>query len=202
MRIKSKYKIARRFGADLFEKTQTQKFAVRAARKARSVKRPHGKSDYGKAMFEKQKVRFTYGINERQFSKYAKTSITKKKVKPEESLYRKLEMRLDNVVYKLGLGATRLSSRQIICHGHISLNGKRVSIPSFHVSAGDSISPIARSINTDIFSKVEERSKNFNIPRWLSFDPAKLTGKVISLPEWIPSETNFDLSAILDFYRR
>jgi small subunit ribosomal protein S4 len=105
MKTGPKYKIAKRLGASVFEKTQTQKFALSAERKAKTSKkgRPRGASEYGKQLLEKQKVRVTYGISERQFSKYVAQAVASKGINPAEKLHQILELRLDSVIYRLGL---------------------------------------------------------------------------------------------------
>ena len=134
-----KYKIARRLGANIFEKTQTAKFAMRAERKGgKGPYRPKG--EYAIAMLEKQKVRYTYGIMERQFKKYVKEAVAKKGVNTVQALFERLETRLDNVVYRLGIAPTRAAARQMVCHGHILVNGKRTNVPSQTVFVKDIIS--------------------------------------------------------------
>lgn len=203
MKIKSKYKIARRLGPGVFEKTQTQKFALRSESGKKTFKKGgRGLSEFGKALLEKQKARFTYVVNERQFKKYAEVAISKHDKKPEDSLFQGLELRLDNVVYRLGLASTRLAARQIVGHGHISINKKRVTVPSYKVSIGEIISVTPRSNSSKLFSSVAERLKEYNVPSWLYFDVSKMEGKAISLPKLSPTELHFDISTILDFYRR
>ncbi len=200
MQIKSKYKIARRLGPAIFEKTQTQKFAARMSRKGKKFEGMV--TDFGKALLEKQKARFTYLMNERQFKKYAEKAIAEKSKKPEESLIEALETRLDNVVYRLGLAPTRLASRQMVSHGHIAVNGKRVDVPSFTASIGDLVTVVASSKGKKIFSNIAEKSKEANVPNWLNFDVSKMEGKVLSLPRFSPTELAFDIFTILEFYRR
>lgn len=200
MLIKSKYKIARRLGPGVFEKTQTQKYAARAG--GRRFEGGRGFTDFGKALLEKQKARYTYLINERQFKNYADAAIAGRGKKPEESLFSSLEMRLDNVVYRLGLVKTRLAARQAVSHGHIAVSGKRVTIRSYRVSTGEIISVMARSQKSKLFGDVAERAKEYSVPNWLTFDPSKLEGKVMSKPSFSPAEQTFDVATILDFYKR
>src|SRR3954468_519236 len=122
MKLGPKYKIARRLGAPIFEKTQTQKFALSLARKEKSTKRrPKPKSEFGTQLNEKQKARFTYGISEKQFANYVKQSLNGSE--PVQKLFAKLERRLDNVIYRAGLASTRAQARQIAAHGHSTVNG-------------------------------------------------------------------------------
>ena len=108
-----RYKIAKRLGASVFEKAQTQKFALSAERSAKNKKRSRNRqSEYGKQMLEKQKVRITYGLPERQFRNYVHKALAAHNVKPTERLHEMLELRLDNVVWRLGLTSTRRAARQ------------------------------------------------------------------------------------------
>lgn len=201
MKIKSKYKIARRLGPAVFEKTQTQKFAARSEKKTKG-RRGGMMTEFGKAILEKQKARFTYVINERQFKKYASNAISEHKKKPDDSLYQSLETRLDNTVYRLGLAATRLSARQIVGHGHIAVNGKRVTVPSYRVAIGEIISVMPRSRQSKLFSDIVEKAKEYRVPEWLLFDAVKMEGRAVSLPKFSPAELHFDIAMILDFYKR
>ncbi|OGD68949.1 30S ribosomal protein S4 [Candidatus Campbellbacteria bacterium RIFCSPLOWO2_02_FULL_35_11] len=199
-RIK-KYKIGRRLGTGVFEKCQTQKFilseqkrtTVRKGRKSQS-------SDYGMQLLEKQKVRFTYGLKERQLQKYIEKALSKKG-NNLESLYGGIESRLDNVVYRLGLAETRAKARQVVSHGHITINGKRLNIPSYNVNNGEIIGIKAQSQNKGLFENFEERQKGVTVPNWLSFDIKKKEGKIVGVPKIGTGET-FDLRAVFEFYRR
>ena len=110
LQIKSKYKIAKRLGAGIFEQTQTQKFALAEARKKDTKKRGRGGSDYGKQLLEKQRIRFTYGLSEKQLSNYAAEAFKEKE--PSVELNKSLEMRADSVVYRAGLAPTRRRSEE------------------------------------------------------------------------------------------
>ncbi len=141
MKKVKKYKIGRRLGAGVFEKCQTAKFVASEARHAKSSKnkKPKMLSGYALQFVEKQKVRFMYGVSEKQLSNYIKESVSKKGSQANEVLFELLETRLDNVVYRLGLAHTRRLSRQMTSHGHIIVNGKRTTIPSLRVKVGDVI---------------------------------------------------------------
>src|SRR6185312_9992594 len=123
MKIGPKYKIAKRLGASVFEKTQGQKFAIAQERTARNKPRGRGATEYGKQLLEKQKVRITYGISERQFGNYVAEAMATHGANPAELLHRLLELRLDNVIYRLGLAPTRRAARQMVSHGHITVDG-------------------------------------------------------------------------------
>jgi small subunit ribosomal protein S4 len=205
MKIGPRYKIARRLGAAIYDKTQTAKFATRQAKKSQSGKgkgKSFAKSEFGIQMLEKQKARFTYGMNERQFAKYVKNSLAQKKTKPEEILFEMLESRLDNVVYRLGLANSRAFGRQLVSHGHITVNSKKVTIPSYNVSPQDKVAIRGGSLNRKPFENIGEKIKNANIPTWLSFNVEKKEAEIHSLPKYAPGQTIFDISAILEFYKR
>ncbi len=201
--IKSKYKIARKLGPQVFDKTQTQKYALRAARRKpvmRKNSRP--KTDFGLQLLEKQKAKMTYGLRERQFATYIKTISEKKVPNTSEKLMELLERRLDNVVYRLGLTNSRQFSRQVVSHGHIRVNGQRVTIPSFQVSIGDKITIKEGSLQRPIFATLEEKLKSYNFPSWLNYDPAKKTFIIQGMPKIAPTEVAFNIPAIFQYYNR
>lgn len=202
MKFGPKYKIARRLGAGVFDKTQSQKFALREKSGKDFSKKPRAKSGFALQLLEKQKAKVTYGIDERKFKNYVTSILSKRGENNEESLTKKLEMRLDNTVYRLGLAKTRQFARQMVNHGHINVNGKRNSIPSFQVSVGDIITVRERSANKKLFIDFEERMKTYNCPSWLSFDKTKKEGKVQGLPKLTGAEVGFDVSSIYEFYSR
>jgi len=203
MLIKSKYKVARRVGAPIFEKTQTQKFALRESRRGQRVrKHPSQKTDYGLQMLEKQKARYTYLMSERQFSNYVEKAIAMKDTKSTDALFALLETRLDNVVYRMGLASTRLFAKQMVNHGHITVNGKRVDIPSYAVSLNDKIGIVSGSMKKKLFVGLDEKLKTFTTPAWIKFDPTKKEGTIQGSPKADAMPLLFDLNAILEFYSR
>ena len=197
-----KYKIARRLGAPIFEKTQTQKYALHLERRGKTRGFSKPKSEYGLQMNEKQKARFTYGLTEKQFSNYVKEALSKKSENASQAIFQFLEQRLDNVIYRLGLSSTRLGARQIVSHGHITVNGKKVDIPSIRVSVGDKISIRESSAAKPLFASVDERMKNLTTPSWIQWDNAKKTGVITGQPVLVSSENMFDLNAVIEFYSR
>lgn len=197
-----KYKIARRLGAGVFDKTSTPKFAASLAKKAKSKSRPKPKSDFGIQMLEKQKARFSYGMGERQFSRWAKNSLEQKKAKPDERFYELLETRLDNVIYRLGLANSRRFARQLVSHGHILVNDKKVTIPSYNVVINDKIAIRVASQTKKPFEKTADKLKEANIPSWLKVDHDKKEARVQGTPKYAPGDAIFDISAILEFYKR
>lgn len=203
MKIGPKYKIARRLGAPVFEKTQTQKFRVKSeAVNPKGKKGGKTRSSYGLQLIEKQKARFTYGITAKQFGNYIKEVIDSKTTHGPEELYKKLETRLDNVVYRLGLANTRRFARQLVSHGHITVNGVKNTVASTRIYEGDAIAVREGSKNTKAFADVAERSKNATIQSWLTFDADKLAGKVTKLPTLVGQDVLFDLGQVLEFAKR
>lgn len=203
MKIGPKYKIAKRLGAPIFEKTQTAKFALSAARKGavKSGKRPGQASDFKRQLIEKQKLRFTYGITEKQLRRYVDESIAKSH-QPMTLLMERLESRLDNVVYRLGLAKTRRFARQIVSHGHITVGGKRYTVPSHEVRVGDVIGVREGSKQSGIFAPLSETYDNVGVPAWLAFDIKKLQGDVKSVPISQSTERLFDVEQVLEYYSR
>ncbi|HEU5114630.1 MAG TPA: 30S ribosomal protein S4 [Candidatus Paceibacterota bacterium] len=196
-----KYKIARRLGASIFEKTQTQKFALRQERKGgKGPYRPKG--EFATAMLEKQKVRYTYGVLERQFKRYVKESVAKKGVNTVQALYERLEMRLDNVAYRLGWAPTRLAARQMVAHGHIFVNGKRTNSPSLTVAIGDKVSIRPGSLKKPLFKDIDDKTKKISTPSWLSYDADKKTAEITGTPKHNPTELLFNLGQVIEFYSR
>jgi len=200
-KIGPKYKIARRLGAGVFEKTQTQKFALSQARRGKKEGGRGPKSDFGVQMLEKQKARFSYALTERQFSKYVKQALAKKGSNAE-LLYGQLESRLDNVALRGGFGHTRLLARQIVSHGHLLVNGKRVNIPSYQVRVGDKIELRPGSVKKPQFAGIEEKLKNTKAPSWLAVDAEKKVITVQGAPKLNTEELIFDMSQVLEFYSR
>ena len=201
MKIKQ-YKTARRLGARIFSKTQSPKFVLARSR-AIGKKRPSALSEYGLQLLEKQKARYSYNLNERQFSKYAKMAISKKGVNPAEFLYKNLESRLDNIVYRLGLAKTRPYARQMVSHGHIMVNGRRVTIPSMSLRSGDAVSIRPGSKNKRMFESMAERLKDHAAPSWLTLDRDKIHGVVSGAPSLQEmSDGIFSLASVVEFYSR
>ncbi len=156
-------------------------------------------SEYGIQLQEKQKVRILYGLNEKQFRKTFDKASHMKGIAGENLLIL-LESRLDNIVYRLGLARTRRSARQIVNHGHILVNGKKVNIPSYTTKPGDIISVKETSMNHPaILDAIEQ---NTSVPAFVEMDQKKLTGKYVRIPD--RSELNADINEqlIVEFYNR
>lgn len=139
------------------------------------------KSEYGMQLTEKQKVKFVYGILEKQFRMYYEKA-ERMNGNTGELLLSLIERRLDNVVYRLGFAATRREARQLVNHGHYTVNGKRVNIPSYLVSVGDVIAVSEKSAANNRFKKLKEDDKFIAAPKWLDRDKNTLQGKVLALP--------------------
>lgn len=201
MKIGPKYKLARRLGAPIFEKTQGPKYQLSLARKEKSGRVPmRPKSEFGKQLIEKQKARFTYGITESQFSRYAKGAL--KAELPTQKLFQELETRLDNILYRSGFAKTRLQARQMAAHGHSTVNGRRVTIPSMKLREGDVVGVREGSRASALFADAAERIKSGAVPAWLQVDESKLEAKVTGKPVYDAGSTVFDLSSVLEFYSR
>jgi small subunit ribosomal protein S4 len=200
MKIGPKFKIARRLGAPIFPKTQTQKFKAASEKKTRGRQKPA--TNFGIQLLEKQKARFTYGVSEKQFSKYVKNIIDAKGANPHEKLFEVLETRLDNLVYRLGIAPSRASARQIVSHGHIRVNGKRMNIPSYQVYKNDVITIREGSLNKPIFSDLSEKIKDRELPAWIGKEGKDLKWIVINIPTYQGTDLLFDLNAVIQFYKR
>ena len=144
-------------------------------------KRRTKKSEYGTQLTEKQKVKFVYGILEKQFRMYYEKA-ERMNGNTSDILLNLVERRLDNVVYRLGFASTRREARQLVNHGHYTGNGKSVNIPSYLVEVGDVIAVSEKSSSNNRFKKMKEDDAFVAAPKWLDRDKNTLTGKVIALP--------------------
>ena len=139
------------------------------------------KSEYALQLTEKQKVKFVYGILEKQFHMYYEKA-ERMNGNTGENLLSLIERRLDNVVYRLGFASTRREARQLVNHGHYTVNGKRVNIPSYLVSAGDVVAVCEKSVSNNRFKKLKEDDAFVAAPKWLERDKNNLQGKVVAMP--------------------
>lgn len=202
MKIGPKFKIAKRLGAPIFAKTQSSKFELSQARAGRMRKgRPGQMSDYKRQLLEKQKMRYTYGISEKQLRRYVDEAVEKSH-QPIAILMTRLESRLDNVVYRLGLAKTRQMARQMVSHGHVMVNGRRLTVPSHKVKENDIITVRDGSRASVMFETLTDTHEGAAVPAWLSFDLKKLTGTVQSTPVYNPAESLFDPALVLQYYSR
>jgi small subunit ribosomal protein S4 len=200
---KAKYKICRRLGPGVYEKCQTQKFVQSEAKKAGGKKkggRPKALSDYGRQLIEKQKVRLSYGLSEKQLGNYVEKATHTKGTPVTDKLNEMLETRLDNVVYRLGFAGTRRFARQLVSHGHFTVNGTKTTIPSYHVRVGDIVSVREGSRKSPIFGDFDKKVKNYQWPNWLKLTPEQLQAEVTGLPK--NEEQFLQLDSVLEFYSR
>ncbi len=157
-------------------------------------------SDRGIQLREKQKVRHSYGVLERQFRKYFDEAERRPGI-TGENLLRVLETRLDNVVYRLGFADSRRQARQLVRHGHITLNGRKTDIPSCLVRVGDEIGWVEGSTRKEPYKRFVATIERRTTPKWLSLDE-NMSGRVISLPERSDIDIRFDEKAIVEYYSR
>ena len=198
---KPKFKICRRLGPGVYDKCQTSKFTIATGKGSLlGARRPKALSEYGTQLVEKQKIRFSYGISERQLSNYVKKASHVKGAGTTEKFYEELESRLDNAIYRMGLGSSRRATRQMVSHGHFIVNDKKVTIPSYELKLGDIIKIREGSRAKKIFNNIAEKLKDYNFPAWISFDLEKMEGKVLAKPK--NTESFLDLNAVLEFYSR
>jgi len=162
---------------------------------------PKKYSDYGVQLREKQKIRKSYGIYERQFQNYFYKAAKQKGI-TGKNLLRLLELRLDNVVYVMGLARSRAQARQFVLHGHITVNNKKVDVPSYSVKVGDVIAVKEKSKKSPIFSLIKESVPLFENKNWLQVDKDNLSGKVLSLPEEQDLQFNFREQLVVEHYSR
>ncbi|MBT4384766.1 30S ribosomal protein S4 [Candidatus Peregrinibacteria bacterium] len=199
----AKGRLVRRFGVNIFGSDKFDKLLN---------KRPHGPgmhgntrrrgkdSEYKKQLLEKQKLRFMYGITERQLRNYYKKAASSKET-TGSALLKLLERRLDNAVYRAGLAKTRSQARQMVNHGLFLLNGRRVSIPSIQIRPGDVFEVRTKSSSSPLFTDVKE-NKEFDHARWLKSDQKALKAEISELP----GEDDFDkliaTHLIIEFYSK
>ncbi len=196
-----KYKICKRLGGAVFEKCQTQKFSLSEARAGkRKLKHGGQASDYKRQLLEKQKMRLSYGLSEKQLSRYIEEAGHAEN--PVTALFARLETRLDNVVYRLGLAKTRRLARQMVSHGHILVNGRRTTIPSHRIRMNDTITIREGSKQSPLFLNLTERVELAAIPVWLRADLTKGEGTMISQPTFVSTEAIFDPDQVFEYYSR
>lgn len=203
MLIGPKYKICKRLGASVFEKCQTQKFQVAEARAPRrSRPKRGGGGDYGAQLLEKQKARFTYGISESQFSRYVHEAMEKRGASSAQSLLARLEARLDNVIFRAGFVKTRRAARQLVSHGHVTVNGRRMTIPSHAVSVGDTVAIRTESRQSPLFANRAEAMLEQKTPSWMQMEEGGMAVKIAAAPSVAETEAPFSAPVIIQFYSR
>lgn len=201
MIVGPKYKICKRLGASVFEKCQTQKFQL-AETNAPRKRAKRGGSDFGAQLIEKQKARFTYGLTESQFSRYVSEAMEKKGQSAVSGLLARLESRLDNVVYRAGFVKTRRAARQLVSHGHVMVNGKRMNVPSYEVKMGETVAIRQESRTSPLFATRTEMAAETKTPEWMKLGDNGFEAKIEQLPSLSGTETPFDAGVVIQFYSR
>lgn len=200
-----KNRISRREGTDLGLKTLGSKAQAQLLRKMGVLPGQHGVkgrrkvSEHGIQLREKQKLRYMYGVTEKQLKNYF-TAAAKRKGNTATHLTQSLENRLDNVVYRLGFAPTRAASRQLVSHKHITVNNKVVGIPSYSVRIGDVIGFALESSSKIPFIEKSLSNKDTTVPQWI--DRKAISGKVLDLPHTDEIEKNVNLRLIVEYYSR
>ena len=174
----------------------------RAKESKRQIRRTNRKvSEYGLQLKEKQKAKFIYGVLEKQFRGYYEKAKTMQGV-TGENLLNLLERRIDNVVFRLGLANTRRQARQVVRHGHITVNGKRLDIPSAQVKVGDVVAVAEKSAQNAFFKELREANNHLSAPAWLTVDKEKLTGTVTRFPNRDEIDVPVNEQSIVELYSR
>jgi small subunit ribosomal protein S4 len=197
-------KVSRRLGIGITEKGQRilNKRAYPPGQHGPTSRRRQV-SDYGVQLQEKQKLRYLYGLLERQFRNLFEQASRRSGV-TGEYLMSLLERRLDNVIYRLGIATTRAQARQLVNHGHITVDGRKTNIPSYTVRVGEVISIRPESRRRAYFKNLvdERRLNNYRAPEWLRLNAADLSGTVIALPRREDAEQGINEQLIVEFYSR
>lgn len=158
-------------------------------------------TDFGLGLIEKQKLRYYYGLMEKQFRGVYEKALRRRGVTGEQML-QILETRLDNVVYHLGFGNTRAQARQMVCHGHVKVNGKKVNIPSFALKVNDVIEAKDTNVSKQMATRSLESSTSRVVPDWLNLDKAALKGTVMRIPTRDEIQPIANEQAVVEFYSR
>jgi small subunit ribosomal protein S4 len=199
-------RLCRREGAKLYLKgsrcyTKKCSFERRPSPPGQHAVRRRKVGEYGLQLREKQKVRRVYGILERQFRNYYRVASTQSGV-TGEALLRTLELRLDNVVFRMGFASSRAQARQLVGHGHFAVNGRPTNIPSFQLKPGDKVEVRESRRSREPFKLAKETLKNHQAPEFLSIDAANLSGTVVDIPrrDQMPLDLNEQL--VVEYYSR
>ena len=167
----------------------------------RQPARRRKESEYGMQLREKQKVKFIYGVLEKQFRGYYKRALAQEGV-TGENLMSILESRLDNVVFRLGFARTRKEARQAVSHGHITVNGRRVDIPSYRVRPGDLVAVAPKAKDLLVIKSALVSNERVSVPAWLEVDIEKLQGSVLSLPTRDQIDLDINEQLIVELYSK
>ena len=192
-------RIARRFGEPIFGPDKALSKKAYGPGQHGNQRRRGKQSEYGVQLMEKQKAKFTYGILEKQFSNLFKEALRRKGV-TGENLLQMCEMRLDNVVFRLGIAPTRKAARQLVTHNHITVNGDNINIPSYALKVEDLISVRERSKSLEVIAN--SLSTNRIQMEWLEFNQETKIGKVVAAPERIQIPENIKEQVIVELYSK
>ncbi|QQG42305.1 MAG: 30S ribosomal protein S4 [Candidatus Giovannonibacteria bacterium] len=161
-----------------------------------------GLSEFGTQLKSKQRVKFLYGLREQQFKNYVLSAVSQHAIPAGEAIVRSLESRLDNVVYRLGFAPTRAGAKQVVNHGHILVNGKRINIPSCRIKIGDEVKIRPGSVGKGAFLNLPVTIKKYAPPEWLEIDKDAFSGKIISAPLADDLIRSYNLNSIVEYYSR
>ena len=158
-------------------------------------------SERGLQLREKQKARITYGVLERQFRRHYQEAVRRPGA-TGENLLQELELRLDNVIYRMGFADSRAQARQIVQHGHITLNGRKTNVASARLKAGDAVAWMAASKESEHYKTVAQAIESKAIPSWLILDQAQMAGRVLTMPTRQEIDVRVNEQAIVEWYSR
>ena len=193
-------RISRRFGIPIFGPSKyLERRNYPPGMHGPKSRRKH--TDYALGLMEKQKLRYYYGLMERQFRNIYEKAVTRRGVTGEIML-QMLETRLDNVVFHLGFGTTRSGARQMVNHGHIKVNGRKVSIPSAAVKVGDIITVREKPASKQMAVKCMESSTSRVVPEWLSLNKTEVKGVMMRMPTLVEIQPVSNVQAVVEFYSR
>jgi small subunit ribosomal protein S4 len=196
-----KTRISRRFGVPIFGPSKS----LERKNYAPGMHGPKGsrrkQSDYALALAEKQKLRYQYGLLERQFRRYFKTALTRRGV-TGEILLQLLETRLDNIVFRLGFANSRSAARQLVSHGHVTVNGQKVDVASFNVRAGDVIAIKDKPGSRRLAARYLELTQIAPVPYWLTVDKDKFSGQVARIPTREEIQPIVNEQLVVELYSR
>ncbi len=200
-------RICRRHGEKLFLKGERCFSPKCGVEKRNAPPGQHGAnrrrkiSERGLQLREKQKARSIFGVLERQFRRHYQEAVRRPGA-TGENLLRELELRLDNIAYRLGFSDSRKQARQLVLHGHITLNGRRTSVPSARTRPGDTVGWDAGGKETEYYKVVTHTIESKSVPTWLELDKASMNGRVLTLPERSEMDNHINEQAIVEYYSR
>lgn len=199
MYSRKKVKICRKFGERIFPEVKITDERLAKAPGVHGAKRRRSSSEFGNQLQEKQKVKYVYGLREKQFRRFYEKALSDAEPTPT-ALLRILETRLDNVVYRANMAHTRDQARQMILHGHILVNSKKVTIPSFMVKTGDKVNYSATK--SKLVAEYKDKLKDSDLPSWLSLDKKNQIVEVAHTPGVEELSQNFDIALVIQYYSR